>query len=305
MIDITPTPIAFHLGPVAVYWYGIGYALGIAAAAWLITREARRRGLDSDLIPNGLILVAIAALIGGRLYHVIDQWHLYKDDLLKIVEPPYTGLGIYGGVALGLVVFVAYTRHYRQSFWAWADVAAPAILITQGIARWGNFFNQELYGPPTNLPWGIAIQCQYRVAEFACPVGSSPTATLGQHFIPLFLYESLLSFLGVGVMLWLLRHPPRWLRLGDLALLYFAWYGTERFLLEFFRAGYNWTFFGMPTAQVVSIIAIVRAAIVFAIRHSRPRRPEDSINPLAPSDAGEVASEGGVDRRTPTPNPGS
>ncbi len=281
MIDFTPSPIAFHLGPIAVYWYGIGYALGIAAAAWMVTREARRRGLNTDLIPNGLIVIAIAALIGGRLYHVIDQWHLYKDDLLKIVEPPYTGLGIYGGVALGGIAFFAYTRYYRQSFWAWGDVAAPAILLTQAIARWGNFFNQELYGPPTNLPWGIAIQCQYRVAEFACPAGSSPTATLGQHFIPLFLYESILSFIGVGVFLWLLRRKSPRLRIGDVALAYFMWYGVERFLLEFFRSGYNWTFFTIPTAQVVSAIVVLGALVVLIIRHRMP--PETAAPVTSPT----------------------
>ena len=91
------------------------------------------------------------------------------------------------------------------SFWRWGDIIAPCILLAQAVGRWGNFMNQELYGPPTNLPWGIAIQCQYRVAEYACPPGSDPAATLGQHFIPLFFYESVLSLLGVGVMLFLWR----------------------------------------------------------------------------------------------------
>ena len=312
MIEFTPSPIAFHLGPIAVYWYGIGYALGIAAAAWLVTREARRRGLNTDLIPNGLILIAIAALIGGRAYHVIDQWHVYKDDPIKIIQPPYTGLGIYGGVALGLIAFFLYTRYYRQSFWAWGDVAAPAILLTQAIARWGNFFNQELYGPPTNLPWGIAIQCQNRVAEFACPPGSSPTATLGQHFIPLFLYESILSFIGVGVMLWLLRSRSPRIRVGDVALSYFIWYGVERFLLEFFRSGYNWTFFGVPMAQIVASLFVVGAIVTLIIRH---RMPPEAASPVrSPRDgpdgperelvASATADHSSSPTRTPSSDPG-
>ncbi len=267
MIDITPNPILLQIGPLPIHWYGIAYAVGIAVAVWLAMREARWRGLDPGVIPDGVIVIAIAALIGGRAYHVIDQWHLYANDLLKIVLPPYTGLGIYGGVALGLLAMIWYTRRMHLSFWVWADVAAPAVLIAQAIARWGNFFNQELYGPPTTLPWGIAIQCQYRVAEFACLPGSDPTATLGQHFHPLFLYESLLSFLGVAVLLWVGRRFTSRLRPGDIGMGYLIWYGVERYALEFFRFGYNWTFFGIPTAQVVAVAFVVGALGVLVYRH--------------------------------------
>src|SRR5512134_2946087 len=101
MLDFTPNPIAFQLGPLPVYWYGIGYALGLAAVYFLLTRLARRAGEDPDLVGNGMIIVAIAALIGGRLYHVIDQWALYADDPISIILPPYTGLGAYGGLLTG------------------------------------------------------------------------------------------------------------------------------------------------------------------------------------------------------------
>ena len=87
-ITWTPDPVAFQLGPIPVYWYGVAYAVGLALAYLVITREARRRGLDARIVDNGIIIVGIAALIGGRLYHVIDQWGLYKDDPLKIVLPP-------------------------------------------------------------------------------------------------------------------------------------------------------------------------------------------------------------------------
>ena len=104
MIDLTPSPIAFAIGPLTVHWYGIAYAVGLAAAYLVIAHEARWRGLDVRILPNAMIVVAIAALIGGRLYHVIDQWQLYKDDPLKIVLPPYSGLGVYGGIIAGTIV---------------------------------------------------------------------------------------------------------------------------------------------------------------------------------------------------------
>ncbi|HEX7400416.1 MAG TPA: prolipoprotein diacylglyceryl transferase, partial [Candidatus Limnocylindrales bacterium] len=205
MIDLTPSPIAFSIGPLAVHWYGIAYALGLAAAYLVISREARWRGLDVGLLPNGMIVVAVAALIGGRLYHVIDQWQLYKDDLLRIVLPPYSGLGVYGGIIAGVAVAYGYARWKRQPFLAWADAVAPGLFVMQAIARWGNFFNQELYGSPTNLPWGIAIQCQYRTQGYECPPGSDPLATLGQHFHPMFLYESLSGLVGAIALIWIAR----------------------------------------------------------------------------------------------------
>jgi phosphatidylglycerol:prolipoprotein diacylglycerol transferase len=266
VIDFTPQPLAFQIGPLAVHWYGIAYALGLAGAFFVIEREARRRGEDTRYLVNGMIVVAVAALIGGRLYHVIDQWQLYKDDLTKIVLPPYSGLGVYGGIAAGLAAMILYTRYRRLHFWTWADIVAPGLLVMQGIARWGNFANQELYGPSTSAPWGIAIQCQNRVAAYACPAGSDPLATLGQHFQPLFLYESISGLVGAAVLLWLARQFGSRLRPGDIALLFFIWYATTRFLLEPLRAD-NWTFFGVPTAMIVSAFVIIAATIALVIRH--------------------------------------
>jgi phosphatidylglycerol:prolipoprotein diacylglycerol transferase len=266
VIDFTPQPVAFQIGPLAVHWYGIAYAVGLAGAFIVIEREARRRGEDTRYLVNGMIVVAVAALIGGRLYHVIDQWQLYKDDVTKIVLPPYSGLGVYGGIAAGLLAMILYTRYRRLDFWTWADLVAPGLLVMQGIARWGNFANQELYGPPTSTPWGIAIQCQYRVAAYACPPGSDPLATLGQYFQPLFLYESISGLVGAALLLWVARRFGSRLRPGDIALLFFIWYATTRFVLEPLRAD-NWTFFGLPTAMIVSALVIVAAAIVLFARH--------------------------------------
>jgi phosphatidylglycerol---prolipoprotein diacylglyceryl transferase len=286
MIDFTPNPVAFAAGPIEIRWYGVAYVLAILAAAWMAIRLARQRGERTDMIVDALIVVAIAALIGGRAYHVIDQWAYYSDHLAQIVLPPYSGLGIYGGLVTGLIAVIWLVRHYHLNFWRWADIIAPCILIAQAVGRWGNFMNQELYGPPTTLPWGIAIQCQYRVAQYACPPGSDPTATLGEHFIPLFFYESMLSLLGVFTMLWLWRHftaRRRVLIAGDVGLLYFIWYGLERTLLEFFRLGYDWTFFGVPMAQIVGLTAAAAGLIAILIRHwyvrTHPSAPDETERP--------------------------
>jgi phosphatidylglycerol:prolipoprotein diacylglycerol transferase len=272
VIDITPDPIAFSIGPLPVHWYGIAYAVGLAAAYLVISREARWRNLDVGLLPNAMIIVAIAALVGGRLYHVIDQWQLYKDDLLRIVLPPYSGLGVYGGIITGVLAAFAYARWKRQPFLSWMDAVAPGLFVMQAVARWGNFFNQELYGAPTNLPWGIVIQCQYRTQGYPCPPGSDPLATLGQHFQPLFLYESVSGLLGAIALIWLARKMGPRLLAGDLLLVFFIWYGSVRFVLESLKAN-NWLIFGVPTAQIIAATTVVGAAIVLVNRHVRLAKP--------------------------------
>ncbi len=304
MLDFTPNPIAVQLGPLPVYWYGIGYALGLAVAYQVLVRLARRAGEDPDVVGNGMIVVAIAALVGGRAYHVIDQWALYKDDLLKIVLPPYTGLGVYGGIALGLVAVIAYARRLHQPIWRWADIIAPALFTMQAVARWGNFFNQELYGPPTTLPWGIPIECAHRIEAYACPPGSDPTATLGQHFQPLFLYESLSGVLGAAFLIWLGFRFRNRLRPGDLALTFFIWYGVVRYALETLRHD-NWTFFGVPTAQIVSLLFIIPSVVLLFWRH-RDRDPVDDP-PSRPDTAtwgapGRAAEPAGDDLDEPSPD---
>jgi phosphatidylglycerol:prolipoprotein diacylglycerol transferase len=269
MLNLTPDPVAFQLGPIPVYWYGIGYALGLAVAYLVMVRLARRAGEDAEILGNGIIIVAVAALIGGRAYHVIDQWALYQNDPIKIFLPPYSGLGVYGGIATGTVAAWLYARYKRVPFLRWADIVAPGLFVMQAIARWGNFFNQELYGTPTTLPWGIPIDCAHRIAAYPC--SDFPEAT---RFHPLFLYESLSGVIGALVLIWIGFHLRKRLRPGDLLLLFFVWYGVVRFALETFRQD-NWTFFGIPTAQIVSMLFVIPALVILAWRHRRGHPLDD------------------------------
>jgi phosphatidylglycerol:prolipoprotein diacylglycerol transferase len=262
LIPITPDPVALQLGPLTIHWYGIGYAVGLAAAYVVMTREARRRGLDARVIDSGIVIVALAGLLGARAYHVIDEWDRYSGDLLAVALPPYTGLGVLGGIVTGTIAMFIIMRVRRQSFWHWADIVAPGAFVMQAIARWGNFFNQELYGPPTDLPWGMSIQCRYRAEQWPC--AEYPQATTG--FQPLFLYESISGALGAVALLWIARRWGARMRPGDLFLIWVIWYSVVRFALEPLRTG-NWAVSGIPTAMIMSTVLTAGALGVLAWRH--------------------------------------
>ena len=280
MIDWMPNAIALQLGPLSLYWYGICYAVGLAGAYWVMTRQAERFGENAGLIGNGLIIVGVAALIGGRLYHVIDQWQqLYAGDPLKIILPPYSGLGIFGGFVTGAIAVMFLARRHRVSFWRWADIIAPGIFVMQAAGRVGNFFNQELYGPPTSLPWGIAIDCAHRVAEFPC--ATFPVEFT--HFQPLFLYESLSGLLGAITLVWLSSRPRPRLRVGDLAAIMLIWIGGVRFLVEFLRIG-NWRLADIPTAQIFGAAFVVIGVGIVWLRRRQDAPILEPVEPAADGD---------------------
>jgi hypothetical protein len=142
---------------------------------------------------------------------------------------------------------------------------APALFVMQAIGRWGNYFNQELYGPPTTLPWGIPIECVHRLQDIY-PCSALPEATTRFH--PLFLYESISGVLGAIVLVWLGSRFRSRLRPGDLLLVFLVWYGVTRLILETLRAD-NWTFFGVPVAQIISLSVILIGVGGLLYRHRR------------------------------------
>jgi phosphatidylglycerol:prolipoprotein diacylglycerol transferase len=289
MFDLTPDPVAFQIGPIPILWYGLAYAVGLAAVYLVVTRLARVTGRDPELVGNGILVIAVAALAGGRLYHVIDQWERYAADPLSIVLPPYSGLGVYGGIVTGTLAAWLYLRWLREPFWTWADIVAPGLFVMQAIGRWGNFFNQELYGPPTTLPWGIPIECAHRIPAYPCDAFPFDTT----RFHPLFLYESLSGVLGAIVLSFLLVRYRHRFAPGSLLFLFFIWYGVVRFALETLREN-NWIAFGVPTAQIVSVAFILVGFVGLLVRNSGPagrRRDEEAGSDAQDDDADTADAE--------------
>lgn len=265
ILQVAP-PSALQLGPLSIGLYGISYVLGLTVMILVSQAEARRRGYDPSLVTGAILPVAVCALIGARAYHVIDDWAYYQDHLAQIVLPPYSGLGLYGGIAGAVVGIAIHCRRHRVPLLTALDVVVPGTLFAQAIARWGNFFNQELYGPPTDLPWGITIDCGHRIAAYPCDVGW-PAETTGFH--PLFLYESIWNAVGGLMALWLSRHRATMLRRGDLASFWMIWYGGGRLVLETFRAGWDWTIVGVPTAMLIGAVLVAGGLVSVVLRHRR------------------------------------
>ena len=267
MLPIPPDSIIVSLGPIVLRWYGMLYAVGLLVAYQFMVREARRRKLNVDLIINGMIIISIAALAGGRLYHVIDAWDRYSANPLGALIPPYEGLGAPGGIITGTIALAVVLRRWRQSPWGWVDVVGPAILVMQAIARWGNWFNQELYGLPTDLPWGLAVDCAHRTYDTTCTALGE-----GARFHPLFLYESLSGALGALVLPALGQRLRGRIAPGMIGLAAIAWYAVTRLLLEGLRLD-NWKVGGVPTATLVmgGVLLVILLVAAWRARTIRPQ----------------------------------
>jgi phosphatidylglycerol:prolipoprotein diacylglycerol transferase len=267
-------PVAIEIGPLQLHWYGIIIASAVLIAGLLGTRVATWLGEDPEHGWSMLLLVMVLAIIGARIYHVIHLWEHYVANPIEIPQIWNGGIGIPGGVAGGALGIFMYTRSRGLSAARWMDIFAPALLLGQVIGRLGNFVNQELYGPPTSLcgtefppclPFGIQIDAAHRGGTpwdaVAFPVETT-------QFVPLFAYEMTLNFIGMLVLLFVIRRFGPRLFAGDLTLMYFMWYGAVRTLLETYRVN-NWTIAGVPTAMWIGILAFVLAAVWLVIRHRR------------------------------------
>jgi phosphatidylglycerol:prolipoprotein diacylglycerol transferase len=227
--------MGLQIGRYTIYYYGIIIMLGAVAAAWLAAVEARRRGQSSDIVWDGLVWVLIGGIVGARIWHILTPpasmveagytTMYYLTHPLNAINIRAGGLGIPGAVIGGLLALYIFTRRRKLDFAFWLDVVAPALALGQAIGRWGNFFNQELYGSPSNLPWAINIDPEYRLP------GYENQAT----YHPIFLYESLWNFGIVALLLWLGRKYQDRLINGDLFLIYLITYPLGRFMLEFLR----------------------------------------------------------------------
>lgn len=260
----SPGPILFHWGPLSIRWYGFLIASAVVLGVSLSSYLAKRRGLNPDLIGDLSIWLVLAALPCARLYYVAFQWKYYSQHLNEIPAIWQGGIAIHGAVLGGMLASLIFARLNRVSFWQLADVVAPSLILGQAIGRWGNFFNSEAFGAPTDLPWKLYIPPAQRPAGYE----------QFEYFHPTFLYESLWN-LGVFALLLLLffrsLKSPHPLKPGTIFLTYWLAYSGGRFWIEGLRTD-SLMLGPLRIAQVVSLVGMLigLAGLLWLYRLNRP-----------------------------------
>lgn len=256
----SPSSNAIHIGSLQLRAYGLMIASGVVAAVWLAGKRLAEAGAGTREDFSAIALWAVpAGVIGARLYHVVTDWSTFHGDYARMFEIWQGGLGIWGGVLAGTVAAwrVAKRRHLQVG--AVLNAAAPALPLAQAIGRLGNWFNQELFGKPTTLPWAVRIDLAHR------PAGLERFAT----YQPTFLYELIWNLLLCGTLLVIDRRCR--LRPGRLFAMYVAGYTFARFFIERMRIGYATRLWGLRVNEWVAALVFVIAAgfmVVDAVLHS-------------------------------------
>ncbi|OGY45279.1 MAG: prolipoprotein diacylglyceryl transferase [Candidatus Buchananbacteria bacterium RIFCSPHIGHO2_01_FULL_39_14] len=273
-----PQPILFQFGFIRVYWYGLFIVLGTLAGLMVVLKLAARKKIPSDEIYNLGFYLIIFSLIGARIYSIFLDLPYYLQNPFEIVAVWHGGLAIHGAIIGGVLTLLIYCWRKKYSFWLWADILAVALPLGQGFGRWGNYFNQELFGKPTDLPWGIPIALENRPIEYLSY----------QYFHPTFIYESILNLLNFLILLFLFhffyRHPgldsgsqakemPKQIRHDNLAgvifLIYLINYSFIRILMEFLRTDPAPLIYGFRLPVIVSGVIIVLSLIILIIKSTK------------------------------------
>ena len=293
-----PQPILFQIGPVAIHWYALFIVLGIIAGLFFVLRLSKHYGFTADDVYDLAFYLIIFSVLGARLYMILLFPDFYLSNPLEIFKVWNGGLAIHGTIFAAILTLFCYCRMKKQNFWVWGDILVVALALGQAIGRWGNYFNQEVYGAPTNVAWGIPIDLANRAAGFKD----------FEFFHPTFLYESILNlvlfFLLLSLHVYRIRKKgpgimnqesgispspqpsPRvgegeeergkskignWkLEIGNLSLVYLIGYSAIRIIMEQFRIDETLMVFGIRFPVLVSAGVIV-VAVGLLVRRSRKR----------------------------------
>jgi prolipoprotein diacylglyceryl transferase len=267
----------FHIFGRPIHLYGLMLLLAIVACIWLTWVRWRRLGGDPDLVLRVAVWGVAAGIVGARAYHDITSWNEVPDHWWGPFAVWEGGLGVWGGILLGCLVGAWVVKRSGASVFLFMDAVAPGLLLAQGIGRWGNYWNQELYGKPTDLPWGLKIDFEHRIEGYL-QYGT---------FHPTFLYEFIYDLIGVAVLLyvgWRFRiRPPA------LFALYVSIYCFGRFFEELLRIDPSHEFLGLRLNAWVSIVLFVISTAFFVWWQFIRRAP--------------LTGEAGQPRAAPPPGP--
>ncbi|MBD2021406.1 prolipoprotein diacylglyceryl transferase [Leptolyngbya sp. FACHB-36] len=282
----SPGPIVFEWGSLSIRWYGLLIASAVLIGVTLSQVLASRRRINSEAMSDLALWLVIAAIPSARLYYVLFQWNEYAQRPDQIFAIWKGGIAIHGAILGGLIAAAIFARLRKIPFWQLADLVAPSLILGQAIGRWGNFFNSEAFGRPTDLPWKLYIPRV--VIENGQEIPRRPAGYENfDYFHPTFLYESVWNLMVFGILMalffWGLRHPSK-LKVGTLFLVYLVAYSCGRFWIEGLRMD-SLMLGPLRIAQVVSLTQIAIGAIglfwLYGLRRSLP-----DVAPLSATESG-------------------
>lgn len=248
-----------------VYWYGLIVMTGVLVGSMVVERSLKRHGEDGEKFWDALIWVVIFGILGARLWYIVNATlggnRIYIENPAEIINLRQGGLHIFGGFLIGAIVLLWFIGKNKLDPWLYLDMAGPGLLIGQAIGRLGNFVNQELYGPPTTLPWGIPIAMENRLDQFR----SLPETT---RFHPTFAYEMIWNLAAAGLLLWLSRRYEKQLKPGTLFAGWLILAGIGRTWIELFRPDQpKIADLGISYTAVFSALMAVAGAVILMIRY--------------------------------------
>lgn len=249
-------PILFDLGFIKIYWYSVMIFLGVFFAYIFIMAEAKRFGINKEFMFNLIFYIVLFSIIGARLYYVLFNLPYYTSHPVEIFKVWEGGLAIHGGIILGLIWIIIYTKKYRVSTFRILDIMVVGLLLGQAIGRWGNFFNGEAHGAVTTLNHLQSLH----IPEFII----KGMQINGVYYQPTFLYESLWCLIGFFLILIIRRF--RYIKVGQITSFYLVWYGIGRFIIESMRTD-SLMFFGLKQAQIISVFMVVIGIIIFVVKN--------------------------------------
>lgn len=277
LASIPSPPISlFTIGPLTIHIYALCILAGIIVAVWIVNTRWTRLGGDFDQILDVTLISVPVGIIGARVYHIVttpERFFGPNGDWVEMFRIWNGGLGIWGGIVFGAMAAWLWCRHKHYPMALLADAIAPALLVAQAIGRLGNWFNRELYGAVTTLPWGLSVD------------GS------GTLYHPTFLYELIWNLIGAALLVWVGRKTVNVLKAGSLFTMYVMWYTAGRTWIEALRIDYAHTFLGVRVNVWVSIVVFVLGIIAFIAVQRMGRMTDELTVMLREVTAHEVAAQ--------------
>ena len=264
----SPTISQFSIGPVTIHIYALCILMGIVLAVWITTTRWKKLGGNFDQVLDITLVSVPAGIIGARLYHIIttpERFFGPDGDWAEMFRIWNGGLGIWGGVLFGALAAWAWCRHKHYPMALLADAIAPGLLVAQAVGRLGNWFNQELYGAPTTLPWGLKLNMEGTAIGHSEQCYDGDTCPSGTLFHPTFLYEMIWNLIGAAIIVYIGSKAMKKLKAGSLFAVYIMWYTLGRTWIESLRIDYAHEFLGVRINVWVSMAVFVLGAVSFIV----------------------------------------